>query len=73
MCVQVAVVTGAAKGIGYAIAERLGKEGAAVMVSDVDDSAAAAAVGNLKQQGINATFIHCDVADSSQVSVPTNP
>jgi 3-oxoacyl-[acyl-carrier protein] reductase len=60
-------VTGAAKGIGYAIAQRLGKEGAAVMVSDIDDTAAATAVSNLTQQGINVAFQHCDVSDSKQV------
>jgi NAD(P)-dependent dehydrogenase (short-subunit alcohol dehydrogenase family) len=60
-------VTGAAKGIGYAIAQRLGKEGAAVMVSDIDDTAAATAVDYLTQQGINAAFQHCDVSDSKQV------
>lgn len=66
--VQVAIVTGAARGIGYAIAHKLGQEGAAVMVSDVDDVAAAAAVSNLKQQGISASFVHCDVSSSEQVS-----
>lgn len=69
---QVAIVTGAAKGIGYAIAQRLGKEGAAVMVSDVDDTAAATAVNNLKQQGISAAFTHCDVASSEQVRACTH-
>lgn len=60
-------MTGAARGIGYSIAQRLGREGAAVIVSDVDDSAAAAAVDTLKQQGISAACVHCDVADSAQV------
>jgi NAD(P)-dependent dehydrogenase (short-subunit alcohol dehydrogenase family) len=64
----VAIVTGAARGIGFAIAQSLGKEGAAVVVSDVDDTAAAAAVGNLQEQGIKASFIHCDVSNSEQVS-----
>lgn len=64
---KVAIVTGAARGIGYAIAQSLGKEGAAVMVSDMDDTAAAAAVAKLKQQGISASFCHCDVASSDQV------
>lgn len=68
MALQVAIVTGAARGIGFAIAQSLGKEGAAVMVSDVDDTAAAAAVSNLQQQGISASFVHCDVANSDQVS-----
>jgi len=64
---KVAIVTGAARGIGYAIAQSLGKEGAAVMVSDVDDGAAASAVSKLQQQGISASYTHCDVSNSEQV------
>ena len=65
-------MTGAARGIGYAIAQSLGREGAAVVVSDVDETAALASVSNLKQQGIHAAFVHCDVADSQQVSSCTH-
>jgi NAD(P)-dependent dehydrogenase (short-subunit alcohol dehydrogenase family) len=47
--------------------QALGNEGAAVMVSDVDDSAAQQAVNSLKQQGIKAEYAHCDVSKKNQV------
>lgn len=40
-----------------------------MVVSDVDDTAAAAAVTSLQQEGISASFCHCDVANSDQVGV----
>eukprot|EP00879_Flechtneria_rotunda_P015233 GHRR01015924.1.p1 GENE.GHRR01015924.1~~GHRR01015924.1.p1 ORF type:complete len:227 (+),score=72.08 GHRR01015924.1:180-860(+) len=64
---KAAVVTGGAKGIGFAVAQRLGLEGAAVMLGDIDDQAATEAVGRLKDQGIQATFTHCDVSQEPQV------
>ncbi|MGW0102069.1 SDR family NAD(P)-dependent oxidoreductase, partial [Nocardia sp. NPDC003354] len=44
---KTAVVTGAAQGIGYAIAERFIAEGARVVVGDIDGAAAEAAAGKL--------------------------
>lgn len=48
-------------------AQCLGKDGAAVMVSDIDDPAAQQAVSQLSQQGIKASFTHCDVSKKDQV------
>lgn len=60
---QTAVVTGAAKGIGYATAETLGSEGASIVVADIDESGAMEAATDLGNQGIEAMAVHCDVTD----------
>ena len=59
---KVAIVTGAAQGIGLACAEAFIREGAKVVLSDVSDGTAAAA-----KLGPNASFVACDVGDSKQV------
>ena len=50
---QVAVVTGAAQGIGYEVAKRLGLEGASIVVADAADGPAREAVDCLKAMGIS--------------------
>jgi len=60
---QTAIVTGAAKGIGYAIAETLGGEGASIVVADVDEAGARDAVEDLGDQGVDAIAVRCDVTD----------
>jgi NAD(P)-dependent dehydrogenase (short-subunit alcohol dehydrogenase family) len=60
---RVAVVTGAGKGLGLAIATRFAEEGATVVVSDIDVDAAEAAAGKLP----GARAIPCDVRDEHQV------
>lgn len=61
---KVALVTGAAKGIGRAIAVRFAAEGAKVVVSDVDDGAAQSVVDEI---GAAAAVDHCDTSDEAQV------
>jgi 3-oxoacyl-[acyl-carrier protein] reductase len=58
----VALVTGAGRGIGQAIAERLGAEGAAICVADVDDEAARETAAVLGQKGTRAIAVAGDVA-----------
>jgi 3-oxoacyl-[acyl-carrier protein] reductase len=64
---RVAVVTGAAGGIGYATARRLAEEGARVVVSDIDADRAAEAAGTLTADGLDATALAADVTDRAAV------
>jgi NAD(P)-dependent dehydrogenase (short-subunit alcohol dehydrogenase family) len=58
---KVAVITGGAQGIGYAIAERFAREKAKIVIADVDDEAGEAAEDALRR--INtARYKRCDVA-----------
>jgi NAD(P)-dependent dehydrogenase (short-subunit alcohol dehydrogenase family) len=64
---KVAVVTGAASGIGRAIARRYGREGAAVVVADVNADGGQGTAAMIRDAGGRATFAACDVADPEQV------
>ena len=65
---EVAVVTGGGHGIGRAIAERLGREGAAVGILDLDPDGAKAIAEGLQGRGTRALALGADVADSSSVA-----
>jgi NAD(P)-dependent dehydrogenase (short-subunit alcohol dehydrogenase family) len=61
------VVTGGAQGIGEACARRLARDGAAVAVWDLADSAGQALVGELQAAGARATYCRCNVALKAEV------
>lgn len=63
---KVAVVTGGAQGIGLEIARTFIAEGARVVIGDINDSVAAAAVSELGGESL-ARFAYCDVRESDQV------
>jgi 3-oxoacyl-[acyl-carrier protein] reductase len=65
---QVAVVVGAAHGIGKAIAKRLGKEGATVVLIDIDQEGLEAVSREMQSDGCNCRFLYCDVCASANVS-----
>lgn len=60
---KVALVTGAAMGIGFAIASRLARAGYDVAVADIDAAAAERAAEALRTQGRRSVAIRCDVGD----------
>jgi 3-oxoacyl-[acyl-carrier protein] reductase len=60
---RVAVVTGAARGIGFATATRFAEEGAAVAILDLEEAAAAEAAA--KTGAAKAVGIGCDVSDAA--------
>ena len=60
---QTAIVTGAAEGLGYGIAERLGSEGARVVIVDMNGEAAEQASKSLGERGIAAEVVVGDVGD----------
>jgi 3-oxoacyl-[acyl-carrier protein] reductase len=64
---KVAIVTGAAQGIGKAIAFRLAQAGYQVVISDILIDAAQAVVKELEQQGFKALAVKTDVANSENV------
>lgn len=58
---KVALVTGAASGIGRASALRLGQEGASVVVSDIDEAGGREVTGEIEAGGGRAAFVRADV------------
>jgi 3-oxoacyl-[acyl-carrier protein] reductase len=65
---RVAIVTGAARGIGAATAERLAFEGRAVAVLDLKESDAQEVVDRITAGGGQAVAVGCDVSDADQVT-----
>jgi NAD(P)-dependent dehydrogenase (short-subunit alcohol dehydrogenase family) len=65
---KTALVTGAAQGLGLGIAEQLARDGAAVIIADINVEKAKASAADLCQRGSNVTAEYLDVADSRAVN-----
>ncbi len=59
---KVTIITGGAQGIGAACAQRFAREGAKVVIADVDD-----AKGHALAKQLKALYVHCDVGDPLDV------
>jgi NAD(P)-dependent dehydrogenase (short-subunit alcohol dehydrogenase family) len=66
---KVAIVTGAAQGIGEAYAKALAAEGASVVVADLNEDAGKQVVASIEEAGGAATFVRTDVSDPASASV----
>jgi len=69
---KVAIVTGAGSGIGLAIAELYAKEGAKLVVSDINEEHGNQAVEKIKANGGEATFVKADTSNPEQVEALVN-
>ncbi len=65
---KTAIVTGGASGIGRAIAIRFAREGAAVIVDDLNDAGGTATADAITRDGGRAWFCHADVCDAAAVT-----
>ncbi|CAN6200168.1 unnamed protein product [Urochloa humidicola] len=65
---KVAVITGGASGIGAATAKEFVRNGAKVILADVQDDLGHALAADLGASGDSASYTHCDVTDEAQVA-----
>ena len=64
---RVAVITGAASGIGFALAERASQEGMTVVLADVETKALESAAASLRERGGKVAAQRVDVSNEADV------
>jgi NAD(P)-dependent dehydrogenase (short-subunit alcohol dehydrogenase family) len=65
---KIAIVTGAARGIGFSVAWAFAREGAAVAIADVNEAGAKLAAETLQKAGARSLAVAVDVADPASVA-----
>ena len=64
---KITIVTGGANGLGLACAERFARDGAKVIIADIDESEGESSCEVIRTAGGEASFIHCDVSKKLDV------
>nr|MCU0354907.1 SDR family NAD(P)-dependent oxidoreductase [Cytophagales bacterium] len=64
---KTAVVTGGGSGIGQAIARLFARQGAEIVILDLNETGAGQTVEEIAQAGGKATFFRCDVSNQAEV------
>ncbi len=64
---EVAIITGAAQGIGRAIAEEFCREGAKAVIFDINDEKGKALESQIRQSGGEAKYVRCDVSNVKDI------
>lgn len=65
---KVALITGGASGFGEGMAKLFAKEGAKIVIADLNDNAAAKVVGEIEKAGGKAASVHADVTKRTEVA-----
>lgn len=66
------VITGAGRGLGFAFAQRLGREGASVIIAEIDSARGEDAAQQLQAAGIDARFVQTDISSEASVAAMAN-
>ena len=64
---KVVVITGSARGLGFALARALGKDGASIVLSDLSEDNIDAVLQDLRNEGIECAGCACDVSQRADV------